>query len=71
MAKFTKAQVDYSKGTPEEHCGICEHYRHSSCLIVAGDIDPNYWCQKFRHGVRGTIVKAALDNRPHIGGKNG
>ena len=66
MAKLTKSQVDYSKGTPEEHCGICEHYRHGTCLIVEGAIEPDYWCDKFRPGVRETIARAA-----HWKGSNG
>ena len=65
IAKLSKESVDYSKGLPDAHCGICEHYRHGTCLIVEGEIDPNFWCNRFRHGVRATIVKAAMDQRPH------
>lgn len=65
MPKLSKDAVDYSKGLPDAHCGICEYYRAGQCLLVAGDIDPNYWCDRFKAGVRATIVKAALDQRPH------
>ncbi len=65
MAKFTKSEVDYSKGLPDEHCGICEHYRHGLCTEVEGDIDPNYWCREFKHGLRSTIVRAALYKGPN------
>ena len=66
MAKLSKESVDYSKGTPEAHCGICEHYRHGTCTEVEGAIEPDYWCKRFELGVRATIVKAALYK-----GKNG
>ena len=58
--KYTKESVDYSKGTPEKHCGICEHYRHGSCRLVKGEIDPDYWCEKFMLGLPATI-RAALN----------
>ncbi len=66
MAKLSKDAVDYSMGTPEAHCGICEHYRHGTCLIVEDAIEPDYWCEKFEPGLRETITRAALDK-----GKNG
>ena len=65
MAKLSKESVDYSKGTPEAHCGICEHYRHGTCLIVEGDIDPNYRCKEFERGLRDTIVRAAMYKGPN------
>jgi len=66
MAKLSKESVDYSKGLPDAHCGICEHYRHGTCLIVEGEIEPDYWCEKFMPGLRSTIIRAALYK-----GKNG
>jgi hypothetical protein len=65
MAKLTKEAVGYSKGTPDAHCGICEHYRHGTCLIVEGGIEPDYWCDKYRAGLRDTIIKAALYKGPN------
>ncbi len=65
MAKFTKEAVDYSKGLPDAHCGICEHYRHGTCLIVEGAIEPDYWCEKFEPGLRETITRAALYKGPN------
>lgn len=48
MAKKTKEEVDYSKGMPQSHCGICRHFREpSSCTLVAGKINPEYWCKLF------------------------
>lgn len=49
--KLTKAQVSYGPGKPDEHCGICIHFRRpSSCTIVEGDIDWRDWCRKFVAG---------------------
>jgi len=46
--------VDYSPGIGEKVCGNCVHYivekdgaPTSLCEIVAGDIDPEYWCKRF------------------------
>lgn len=55
---YTKAEVDYSKGLPQAHCGICEHYRDHSCEIVEGEIEPDHWCRKFKRALRGAIEKA-------------
>jgi hypothetical protein len=63
--KLSKDAVDYSKGTPEAHCGICEHYRHGTCLIVEGAIEPDMWCEKFKPGLRSTIIKAANYKGPN------
>ena len=63
--KLSKESVDYGKGTEEEHCGICEHYRHGLCTEVEGAIEPDYWCQKFEHGLRSTITRAALYKGPN------
>jgi hypothetical protein len=65
MAKLSKQSVDYSKGTPEDHCGVCEYYEHGACRIVDGEIDPNYWCERFKPGLRGTIIKAAMYKGPN------
>ncbi len=47
--KYDKDEVDYSLGYKPAHCGICEHYLTSGhCRIVAGKIDPKYWCKKFK-----------------------
>ena len=61
MAKFKKSEVDYSKGKPHAHCGICEHFRPESrsCTLVEGDIDPAYWCEKFERALRDVIRDAA------------
>jgi len=65
MAKFTKTEVDYSKGKPQAHCGICEHFRPNSksCVLVEGDIEPDMWCRKFERGLRDTIRAALKANR--------
>jgi hypothetical protein len=65
MAKFTKDEVDYKKGVPEHHCGICEYYRHGTCLIVEGPIEPDYGCKKFVMGLPATIRKAAMYKGPN------
>ena len=47
--KYDKDEVDYSLGYKPAHCGICQHYLTSGhCRIVAGKIDPKYWCKKFQ-----------------------
>jgi|SwirhisoilCB2_FD_contig_21_40597106_length_254_multi_7_in_0_out_0_1 hypothetical protein len=51
--KFSKAEVDYSRGMGETRCKNCTHYMGNHvCELVAGDIDPEYWCKKFQK--RGT-----------------
>ena len=46
--KFDKREVGYehpAKGP--DHCSTCEHYRNGSCVIVAGVIRPEDWCEKY------------------------
>lgn len=46
--KRTKVSVDYSPGHPFSRCGLCVHYDgHGGCALVAGTIDPAYWCKLF------------------------
>jgi hypothetical protein len=62
-AKKSKSSVDYSKGMTSSHCGICTHYIKGShglqgmCELVAGNIDPAYWCKLFER-------KQAVDDQP-------
>lgn len=47
---YSKSEVDYSKGTTEEHCGICEHFEvlhKNGCYLVRGHIESDMWCNKF------------------------
>ncbi len=54
MAKLTKAEVDYSPGMGETRCRNCEHFLPpNSCEVVAGSIDPAYWCRRFLPWGRG------------------
>jgi hypothetical protein len=47
--KVTKESVDYSKGMPESHCGICDHYKSpNACERVKGKINTNMWCKLFK-----------------------
>jgi len=61
MAKLSKPEVDYGKGTRNEHCGqmdandtgYCKHFiergqEMGACTIVAGTIGRNMWCDRFR-----------------------
>jgi hypothetical protein len=61
MAKLPKSEVNYSPGMVHSHCGpvfhddksYCEHFipRHAPfglCEGVAGEIDPKYWCERFK-----------------------
>jgi hypothetical protein len=48
--KLSKAEVDYGPAKGDDRCGGCKHFevlapRH--CEIVAGKIEPSYWCEKF------------------------
>lgn len=46
--KRSKPSVDYSRGHPTgDHCGVCEHYAAHRCELVAGEIDPAFWCKLF------------------------
>lgn len=45
--KETKAEVGYTRGTKEEHCGICSHYAAHECEIVEGRIFPAMWCRRY------------------------
>jgi hypothetical protein len=50
--KYDKDEVDYSKGLPDAHCGICEHFeadRPHGCALVKGFIEAPEWCEKFEH----------------------
>lgn len=48
MRKASKASVDYSPGMGETRCRNCEHFRRpAACAVVAGPIDPDYWCKRF------------------------
>lgn len=47
--KKTKREVDYSRGMKKSHCAICVHYQSpGACELVAGRIDPSYWCKLFK-----------------------
>lgn len=47
--KISKRAADYSPGMPQSHCGICRHYQGSGrCAIVAGSVEPSYWCRYFK-----------------------
>jgi len=48
-SKRSKASVNYSKGMPESHCGICRYFQPpNACQLVAGHIVPDYWCRLFK-----------------------
>jgi hypothetical protein len=59
--KKSKEEVEYSKGHLHSHCGpvfhddrfSCRHFqgratRMGGCEIVAGEIDPEYWCTEYQ-----------------------
>lgn len=50
MTKQAKKDVDYSKGMPASHCGICRYFRSLShtCVMVEGKISSEYWCKLFK-----------------------
>lgn len=45
--KQDKKTVKYGPGMTESHCAICRHYDDHKCSLVAGKIDPAYWCTLF------------------------
>ncbi len=46
--KQDKRTVKYSLGKPDSHCSICSHFDvYGKCSLVAGNIDPMYWCTLF------------------------
>lgn len=47
-SKLSKESVDYSPGKGGSRCRNCQHYQgDGACEIVAGEIDPDYWCERF------------------------
>ena len=57
--KKDKSDVNYSVGTPAEHCGNCQHFmpRDDACEVVKGAIYPRYWCSRWAGG------KPSVDRR--------
>lgn len=55
MAKVTPQSVNYSKSTMRrDRCGACRHFEPpKSCKLVAGRIDPSYWCKLFERASNG------------------
>jgi hypothetical protein len=50
MAKYPKSAVQYTDdhGSSSEQCSKCEYYlNRTTCKIVAGEINPGGWCNKF------------------------
>lgn len=49
--KFSKTEVNYTdKSTSKDYCSICIHFEPpSSCEGVAGKINPNGWCKRFKN----------------------
>lgn len=54
LGKRDKKDVDYSEGLPNAHCGpvtkwptgSCKNFKEpSSCRLVSGNIEPDYWCK--------------------------
>ena len=68
--RYSKAAVDFGKGTGEAHCGLCEHLRSRpggtrGCDEVAGEIDVGMWCIRFERGEseRGPEIALVSDTR--------
>lgn len=62
MAKYSKEEVNYSRGMINSHCGkvfsndtgYCKHFQgptgaltQGTCALVNGSISPVYWCKEF------------------------
>ena len=68
--RYSKAAVDFGKGTGEAHCGLCEHLRSRpggtrGCDEVAGEINVGMWCIRFERGEseRGPEIALVSDTR--------
>ena len=68
--RYSKAAVDFGKGTGKAHCGLCEHLRSrpggtQGCDEVAGEIDLGMWCIRFERGEseRGPEIALVSDTR--------
>lgn len=50
-AKADKADVQYGRGMPKEHCGICRYYVGQApvglCEKVKGMIRAEMWCRLY------------------------
>ena len=46
--KADKKSVNYSKGMPKAHCGICTHFSKGTCSEVKGTIYASMWCELFK-----------------------
>jgi hypothetical protein len=71
VGKADKDSVNYSKGMPSSHCGICQHYSNGTCSKVKGPIDPDMWCKLFKRAVaraRGGLVNVDSRSRYSAGG---
>jgi hypothetical protein len=53
--KVSKASVAYEHpAAKSNHCGICRHFQSPhACEIVAGEIQPEDWCERFAAADRG------------------
>lgn len=62
MTKYSKEEVDYSRGHIDSHCGwcfeddtgYCKHFirikppsEKGKCRLVEGDINALFWCKKW------------------------
>lgn len=49
ILKKDKSTVDYSRGKPDAHCALCQHFRSPDrCALVRGTISPSMWCRLFK-----------------------
>ena len=69
--RYSKAAVDFGKGTGEAHCGLCEHLRSRpggtrGCDEVAGEIDTAMWCIRFERNERARAPEAVASDMPAV-----
>lgn len=48
VAKLSKQAVNYGRGMPRSHCGVCRFYHNKTCDKVDGSIDSAAWCRLFK-----------------------
>jgi len=49
MAKVSKASVGYHEDAHADRCAVCKYFTApTTCAIMAGDVAPDGWCERFK-----------------------
>lgn len=53
MRQLDKETVDYGRGMPQSHRGICAHFlKPDRCEVVVGKISARGWCTLFKRATK-------------------